>query len=156
MTEDIIALAKQYSRYGYRRVTALLCHAEWAVNHQRVERIWPRVELKVPQRQPKCGRLWLNDGSCIRQRPEYSRHVWVYDFVEDRTHDEREFRILTIIDQAIRECLALVVACQLKHKDVRAVLAAYSSRVARQHIYDLTMGLSSSPRPSRNAPARST
>ena len=77
LTEDIIALAKQYGRYGYRRVTALLCHAGWAVNHKRVERIWRREGLKVPQRQPKRGRLWLNDGSCIRLRPEYPGHVEV-------------------------------------------------------------------------------
>ena len=71
LTEDIIALARQYGRYGYRRVTALLHAAGWSVNHKRVERIWRREGLKVPQRQPKRGRLWLNDGSCIRLRPEY-------------------------------------------------------------------------------------
>ena len=70
LTEDIIALVKQYGRYGYRRVTALLCHAGWTVNHNRVERIWRREGLKVPQRQPKRGRLWLNDGTCIRLRHE--------------------------------------------------------------------------------------
>jgi transposase InsO family protein len=75
LTEDIIALAKQYGRYGYRRVTALLCHAGWTVNHKRVERIWRREGLKVPLRQLKRGRLWLNDGSCIRLRPEYPGHV---------------------------------------------------------------------------------
>ncbi len=119
----IVALAKQYGRYGYRRVTALLCHAGWTVNHKRVERIWRREGLKVPLRQPKRGRLWLNDGSCIRLRPEYSGHVWAYDFVEGRTHDGRKFRILTIIDEASRECLALIVARQLKHEDVLAALA---------------------------------
>jgi len=77
----------------------------------------------VPQRQPKRGRLWLNDGSCIRLRPEYPGHVWAYDFVEGRTRDGRKFRIPTIIDEASRECLALVVARQLKHEDVLAVLA---------------------------------
>ena len=123
LTEDILALAKQYGRYGYRRVTALLCHAGWTVNHKRVERIWRREGLKVPQRQPKRGRLWLNDGSCIRLRPEYPGHVWAYDFVEGRTHDGRKFRILTIIDEASRECLALIVARQLKHEDVLAALA---------------------------------
>jgi transposase InsO family protein len=123
LTEDIIALAKQYGRYGYRRVTALLCHAGWTVNHKRVERIWRREGLKVPQRQPKRGRLWLNDGSCIRLRPEYPGHVWAYDFVEGRTHDGRKFRILTIIDEASRECLALIVARQLRHEDVLAALA---------------------------------
>ena len=93
------------------------------MNHKRVERIWRREGLKVPQRQPKRGRLWLNDGSCIRLRPEYPGHVWAYDFVEGRTHDGRKFRILTIIDEASRECLALVVARQLKHEDVLAALA---------------------------------
>jgi transposase-like protein len=135
LTEDIIALAKQYGRYGYRRVTALLCHAGWTVNHKRVERIWRREGLKVPQRQPKRGRLWLNDGSCIRLRPEYPGHVWAYDFVEGRTHDGRKFRILTIIDEASRECLALIVARQLKHEDVLAALAdLFISRGPPAHI----------------------
>ncbi|WP_407696109.1 IS3 family transposase [Sphingobium soli] len=135
LTEDIIALARQYGRYGYRRVKALLCHAGWTVNHKRVERIWRREGLKVPQRQPKRGRLWLNDGSCIRLRPEYPGHVWAYDFVEGRTHDGRKFRILTIIDEASRECLALVVARQLKHEDVLAALAdLFISRGPPAHI----------------------
>ena len=62
---DIIALATQYGRYGYRRITALLQEAGWTVNVKRVERIWRREGLKVPQKQPKKGRLWLNDGSCV-------------------------------------------------------------------------------------------
>ena len=119
----IKAICQTRVRYGYRRVTALLHAAGWSVNHKRVERIWRREGLKVPQRQPKRGRLWLNDGSCIRLRPEYPGHVWAYDFVEERTHDGRKFRILTIIDEASRECLALVVARQLKHEDVLAALA---------------------------------
>jgi putative transposase len=123
LTDDVVALAKQYGRYGYRRVTVLLHAAGWSVNHKRVERIWRREGLKVPQHQPKRGRLWLNDGSCIRLRPEYPGHVWAYDFVEERTHDGRKFRILTIIDEASRECLALVVSRQLRHEDVLAALA---------------------------------
>ncbi|GLJ00706.1 insertion element protein [Sphingobium sp. BS19] len=123
LTNDIIALARQYGRYGYRRVTALLRDAGWTVNRKRVERIWRREGLKVPQKQPKRGRLWLNDGSCIRLRPAYPGHVWAYDFVEGRTHDGRKFRILTIIDEASGECLALIVARQLKHEDVLAALA---------------------------------
>ena len=87
LTADIIALASQYGRYGYRRITALLREAGWAVNVKRVERIWRREGLKVPQKQPGKGRLWLNDGSCIRLRPERPNHVLSYDFVESRTHD---------------------------------------------------------------------
>jgi transposase InsO family protein len=123
LTEDIIALARQYGRYGYRRVTALLRSAGWHVNRKRVERIWRREGLKVPQKQPKRGRLWLNDGSCIRLRPEYPGHVWAYDFVEGRTHDGRKFRILAIIDEASRECLALLVARRIRSGDVLEILA---------------------------------
>jgi len=95
LTADIVELATQYGRYGYRRITALLRHAGWLVNVKRVERIWRQEGLKVPARQPKKGRLWLNDGSCVRLRPERPNHVWSYDFVEGRTHDGRKFRMLS-------------------------------------------------------------
>jgi putative transposase len=123
LTADIIALAKQYGRYGDRRSTALLRTAGWVVNKKRVERIWRRAGLKVPSRQPKRGRLWLNDGSCIRLRPERSNHVWAYDFVEDRTHDGRKFRMLCVVDEFTRESLAIRVACKLKALDVIDVLS---------------------------------
>jgi transposase InsO family protein len=109
LTIAIIELARQYGRYGYRRITALLRQAGWRVNKKRVERIWRREGLKVPQKQPKKGRLWLADGSCIRLRPERPNHVWSYDFVEDRTHDGRKFRMLNIIDEFTKQCLAIVV-----------------------------------------------
>ena len=92
------------------------------MNAKRVERIWRREGLKVPQRQPKRGRLWLNDGSCVRLRPRYRGHVWSYDFVADRTHDGKAFRMLTVIDEHSRECLAIHVQRQLKSDDVLAVL----------------------------------
>ncbi len=123
LTADIIALALQYGRYGYRRITALLREAGWKVNRKRVERIWRREGLKVPQKQPKKSRLWLTDGSCIRLRPEYPNHVWSYDFVEDRTHDGRKFRMLNIIDEFTRECLAIRVNRKLKAVDVIDVLS---------------------------------
>jgi putative transposase len=104
LTADIIALASQYGRYGYRRITALLRTAGWVVNKKRVERIWRREGLKVPAKQPKRGRLWLTDGSCIRLRPEHPNHVWAYDFVEDRTHDGRKYRMLNIVDEFTRLC----------------------------------------------------
>ena len=75
LTADIVDLATRYGRYGYRRITALLKEVGWLVNLKRVERIWRQEGLKVPARQPKRGRLWLNDGSCIRLRPEYPNHV---------------------------------------------------------------------------------
>ena len=123
LTADIIALASQYGRYGYRRITALLRNAGWAVNVKRVERIWRREGLKVPQKQPKKARLWLNDGSCIRLRPERLNHVWSYDFVEARTHDGRKFRMLNLIDEFTRECLAIRVSRKLNSTDVIDVLS---------------------------------
>ena len=114
----IIELAVQYGRYGYRRITAMLQQEGWKVNHKRVERIWRKEGLKVPQRQPKRARLWLNDGSCVRLRPEYKNHVWSYDFVMDRTSDGRSFRMLTILDEHSRECLSILVKRRLTSQDV--------------------------------------
>jgi len=119
----IIELACKYGRYGYRRITALLRREGWRLNHKRVRRIWRREGLKVPQKQPKRSRLWLNDGSCIRLRPEHKDHVLSYDFVFDRTHNGLPLRMLTVIDEHTRECLAIVVARRLNHQDVLCCLA---------------------------------
>ena len=119
---DIIELARQYGRYGYRKIAELLRQAGWIINDKRVERIWQREGLKVPHKQPKRGRLWLADGSCIRLRPEHRNHVWSYDFVEDRTHDGRKYRMLNVLDES-HECLAIRVARKLKAIDVIDVLS---------------------------------
>ena len=71
LTADLIELARQYGRYGYRKISALLRDAGWLVNDKRVERIWRQEGLKVPAKQPKKGRLWDNEGSCLRLRPEH-------------------------------------------------------------------------------------
>jgi putative transposase len=118
LIKDMVALATQYRRYGYRRVTRMLCREGWRVNHKRVERLWRQEGLKVPQKQPKRRRLWLNDGSCVRLRPAHRNHVWSYDFVQARTHDGRAFRMLTIVDEFTRECLAIDVARKLTSEDV--------------------------------------
>jgi putative transposase len=123
LTADITALAIQYGRYGYRRITAMLWERGWKVNVKRVERIWRREWLKVPARQPKRGRLWLKDGSCVRLRPQCPNHVWSYDFVEDRTHDGRKYRMLNIIDEFTRECIAIRINRKLKAADVIDVLS---------------------------------
>lgn len=123
LTADIVALARDYGRYGYRRIAELLRRAGWVVNDKRVERIWKREGLKVPARQPKRKRLWLNDGSCVRLRAERPNHVWSYDFMQDRTHDGRAYRMLNIVDEFTRECLAIRVARKLKGTDVIDVLS---------------------------------
>ena len=122
LTADVIELARQYGRYGYRRITEMLRTAGWSVNKKRVERLWRREGLKVPGRQPKRSRLWLNDGSCIRLRPERPNHVWSYDFVADRTHDGKAYRMLCIIDEFTREALAIRVARRLSSTDVIVAL----------------------------------
>ena len=118
MTEAIIKVASQYGRYGYRRVTAILRRDGWLVNHKRVERIWRREGLKVPSKQPRRARLWLNDGSCVRLRASHKDHVWSYDFVHDRTANGRPLKILTMIDEYTRECLSLSVARKLNSQNV--------------------------------------
>ena len=122
LTAAIIDWARQYGRYGYRRVTALLRAEGWACNHKRVERIWRQEGLRVPARQPKRGRLRLNDGSCVRLRPERANHVWAYDFVEDRTRDGRKLRMLNVVDEFTRECLCIRVGRKLGSADVIDVL----------------------------------
>jgi len=117
-TQRIIELAYMYGRYGYRRIAAMLRLEGWRVNHKRVERIWKKERLKVPRKQPKRGRLLLNDGSCVRLRAEHKDHVWSYDFVQARTHEGRSFRMLTVIDEHTRECLAIDVARNLRNGDV--------------------------------------
>ena len=118
LTAAIVRLATRFGRYGYRRITALLRAEGWVVNHQRVERIWRRAGLKVPRRQPKRGRLWLTDGSCVRLRPAHRHHVWAYDFVAARTHDGRPLRLLTVVDAYTRPCLAIKVARHIRADDV--------------------------------------
>ena len=123
LTENIVSLATEYGRYGYRRITALLKTDGWRVKHKRVERIWRQEGLKVPARQPKRGRLWFNDGSCIRLRPEHRNHVWAYDFVFDRTREGRPLKFLTIVDEYTRECLTIEVARKQTSRDVLRTLA---------------------------------
>lgn len=123
LTETIIQLASEYGRYGYRRITAKLQEAGWHVGKDRVQRIWRREGLKVPQKQRPRGRVWFNQGSCIRLRAERPNHVWSYDFVSARTHDGRTIRMLTLIDEYTRECLAIRVARRLGRYEVIETLA---------------------------------
>lgn len=119
LVEEMVQLAAWYGRYGYRRITAMLRETGWKVNHKRIERLWRREGLKVPKKQPKRGRLWFNDGSCVRLRPQHKNHVWSYDFMAARTSDGRPIRILTLIDEHTRECLAIDVARRLGSEDVQ-------------------------------------
>lgn len=123
LVSRVTALASEYGRYGYKMVTGMLKNEGWHVNHKRVARIWRQEGLKVPQKQPKRRRLWLNDGSCVRLRATHPNHVWSYDFVSDRTHDGRPLKLLTLVDEFTRESLAIEVRRQLRAEHVVEVLA---------------------------------
>lgn len=138
----MVELATQYGRYGYRRISELLRREGWHVNHKLIERLWRQEGLKVPQRQPKRRRLWLNDGSCIRLRPQYRVHVWTYDFVFHRTHDGRPLRLLTLLDEYSRECLAIDVGRKLNSEDVLDRLAIYFAMVGFRLLSEATTALS--------------
>jgi len=122
LREQVLRLASEYGRYGCRRVTAMLRNQGWIVNHKRVELNWRQEGLRVPQKQPKRSRLWLNDGSIVRLRPEFPKHFWTYDFMLHRTHNGVPFRVLNVIDEYSRECLSVKVARRLTHKDLLKVL----------------------------------
>lgn len=123
LRDRVVAVASEYSRYGYRKVTDILNMEGFQVGKDRVYRIWREEGLKVPQKAPKRSRLWLSDGSLIRLRPEYRHHVWCYDFVSDRTKNGRPYKILNIVDEYSRECLASFVARRIRSQDVILVLA---------------------------------
>ncbi len=123
LTRAIIALGAKYGRYGYRRITALLRSAGWEVGKDRVQRIWRREGLKVPQKQRPRGRLWLNDGSCVQLRPERPNHVWSYDFMSARTHEGRTLRLLTLLDEYTRECLAIRVERRMGSQQIIEALS---------------------------------
>lgn len=118
-----IEIAKEFGRYGYKRVTEMLKSEGFCVNKKRIELIWRQEGLKVPHKQPKRARLWLCDGSTIRHRPEYKNHVWTYDFVSDQTYDGRKFKVLNILDEYSRELLVSFTARTIRSQDVIFILA---------------------------------
>lgn len=123
LRKRITKIASEFGRYGYRRVTSILHQEGWDVNVKRVYRIWREEGLKVPKKQPKRARLWLASGSTVRLKPEKANHVWSYDFVMDQTHDGRTLKMLTLVDEYTRECLAIHVRRRLRSEDVIEVLA---------------------------------
>lgn len=128
LTAAVTRLASQYGRYGYRRVHALLLEEGWQVGHSRVMRIWCQEGLKVPYKQPKRSRLWLNDGSCIRLSPKHRNHVWSWDFVFDRTRDGRTLKLMVVMDEFTRRCLAIHVARRIRSKEALEVFAELMTR----------------------------
>jgi putative transposase len=121
---EIIRLACMYGRYGYRMIAGLMRNAGWLqATSDRVRRIWREEGLKVPGQQKPRGRLWLNDGSCLRLRPEHRNHVWSYDFVLIRDAYGRKVRMLTMIDEFSRTCLVVHCARHIGANEVIEQLA---------------------------------
>lgn len=118
----IRSLARENPRYGYRRIRALLVREGWSVNLKRVHRLWRLEGLKVPQVQRKRRRLGHGENGCARLRAERPDHVWSYDFVHDQTADGRGLKMLPVVDEFTRECLAIEVERSLRAEDVISTL----------------------------------
>ena len=119
----LIRLAKQYGRYGYRKITALLRIEGWSVNHKKVERLWREEGLQVPRRHKARKRLYDHRHSIIRMRPLYPNHIWSVDFVQDRLFRGRRYKMLTVIDEYTRQCMTVHAQFQLTSQDVLETLS---------------------------------
>jgi len=95
----MIRFAKQYGRYGYRKITELLRVEGWSVNHKKIERLRGEEGLQLPQRHKKRKRLYHKDGLIIRLRPQYPNHIWSVDFVDDKLSNGRSYKMLTVLAQ---------------------------------------------------------
>ena len=119
----LLRLARDHPRYGYRRAWAVLRGEGWAANKKRIHRLWRETGLQVPQKTQKRRRVGTGENSTIRLAPERPNHIWCYDFVFDATDDGRALKLLPILDEYTRECLALVVGRSLTSHHVVATLA---------------------------------
>jgi putative transposase len=118
----VIRLAKQYGRYGYRKITVLLRAEGWEVNHKKVERLWREEGLQQPQRHKKHKRLYHKNSSIIRLRPKYQNHIWSIDFVYDKLSDGRRYQMLTVLDEYTREALCVAVRSRMGNAEVLEAL----------------------------------
>ena len=118
----LIRLAKQYGRYGYRKIGELLRAEGWAINHKKVERIWREEGLQLPHRHKRRRRLYHHDASIIRLRPLYPNHIWSIDFVHDKLSNGRSYKMLTVLDEYTREALSVIVATSMGSAEVLEAL----------------------------------
>ena len=114
----ILELVGEFPRYGYRMITRLLRQEGWTVNFKRIYRLWKREGLKVSMKKRKKRRLGTVDGGISRRRAERPNHVWSIDFIFDRTENGRPLKILSVIDEFTRECIALEVHRRFRGEDV--------------------------------------
>ena len=133
---EMRSLARQRPRFGAERIHELLVVRDWRVNHKRVHRLWKQENMQVPRRQHRRRRLpGCSENSCVRHRAEHKDHVWSYDFLSDRTEDGRQLRLLSVIDEYTRECLAIEVARSFTAEDIVGVLQyLFAVRGTPQHL----------------------
>ena len=123
LVERMVALSIENPRYGYRRVWALLGREGWAVNKKRVQRLWREAGLKVPTKKVhKRKRLGSSENGCTRRRAEYPGHVWSYDFAMDATEDGRRLKVMPVVDEHSRQCLALEMERSITAEGVVEIL----------------------------------
>jgi transposase InsO family protein len=129
-------VARRRPRFGSPRVHQTLVATGWRVNHKRVHRLWKQESMQVPRKQHRKRRLTgCSENSCVRHRAERINHVWSYDFVADRTEDGRQLKMLVVIDEFTRECLAIEVARSFTAADVVGVLQyLFAVRGTPEHI----------------------
>lgn len=120
---DMHRLATEFPRYGYRRIHQMLLREGWRVNRKCVQRLSRKEGLRITRKAHKRRPVGHSGNSCTRHRAEHKNHVWTYDFLFERTEDGRQVKILGILDEHTRECLALLVARSIKAEDLIGLLA---------------------------------
>jgi putative transposase len=121
LRERIARLAERHPRYGYRRIWALLRREGWRVNHKRVQRLWQQARLQVGK--PRRRRPRPAHPEQMPTQAAYPGHVWTYDFVHDACWTGTKLKLLPVVDEFTRECLAIAVATSLSAERVLVVLA---------------------------------
>jgi len=135
LVDAMLTIARRRPRFGYRRVLRLLRRDGWRVGHDRIERLWRLHQLRVSRRTIRRRRLGGPEGGVTRLRAERMNQVWSYDFVKDQTTDGRPLKILTVVDEFTRECLAIVVARSIRSGRVIETLdELVSIRGAPEHM----------------------
>jgi len=136
LLEEMRRLVEAYPRYGSERVHQLLVGTGWRVNLKRVHRLWKQEHLQVPGKQHKRRRLpGRSANGCVRCKAQHPNHVWSYDFLADRTEDGRQLKLLAVIDEYTRECLAIETGRTFTSRDVKLTLQyLFALRGAPEHI----------------------
>jgi putative transposase len=120
--DDLLVLHVKHPRYGYRRITIKLREKGWFINFKRVYRLWCQEGLKICRKLHKKLYTGGSENGCNRRRSEYYNHIWNYDFLSERLENGHLVKLLVVIDEFTRECLAIDVDRKIKGADVVGLL----------------------------------